>query len=54
MLEKLRVPTVTPFARSWGGGVVRDGLKEIFTLIFFFFRMHGRNLAELVIAVPIL
>ena len=32
MLEKLRVPTVTPFARSWGGGgVVRDELKEIFT-----------------------
>ena len=53
MLEKLRVPTVTPFARSWGGGgVVRDGLKEYSHFIFF--RMHGRNLAELVIAVPIL
>ena len=36
MLEKLRVPTVAPFARSlgWGGGGmgVRDGLEEIFTL----------------------
>ena len=37
-----------------GGGVkVRDGLKEIFTLICIFFRMHGRNLTELAMAVYI-